>query len=76
MADTSNAAAWEKQFKELLEYKAITGTCLVPKVFPEKPVSLRLLYFVLGTHLVDLANIYVICSVCLIGSLANDLRCG
>lgn len=46
------------------------------KGFPRKAGKSANTLFVLDTHLVDLANIYVISSVCLIGSLANDLRCG
>jgi hypothetical protein len=41
MADTQFAESWEVKFNELLDFKKKNGNCLVPKVFPQNPVSLR-----------------------------------
>jgi len=37
IANTMNAKSWDAHFNALLKFKAIDGTCLVPKVYPPNP---------------------------------------
>lgn len=44
IANTMNAKSWDAHFNALLKFKAIDGTCLVPKVYPPNPVSMCCLF--------------------------------